>query len=225
MKKKVINKIYKSPLLTKFIIFLYNFLSINIIINKGKKNKIKKSGYFKKKTFIKIKGSSNFIDIKEKSRLININIKISGNNNRIVIGENSYIKDTEIYVEDDNNEIYIGENTTIMGKTHLACIEGTKITIGKDCMFSTDIVFRTGDSHSILDQNEYRINHSQDIFIGNHVWIGNKNIVVKGAIVSDNSVIGTNSLVTKQFHNKGVIIAGTPAKIIKSHINWSRERN
>ncbi len=71
-------------------------------------------------------------------------------------------------------------------KTRLACIEGTSIEIGEDCMFSANIVFRTGDSHSIINSDGQRINASKSICIGNHVWIGNTVIVNKGVKVSDN---------------------------------------
>lgn len=130
----------------------------------------------------------------------------------------------EIHIEDNNNEIIIGKNTSISGKTHLACIEGSKIIIGEDCMFSSDITFRTGDSHSIVDLNGNRINPSMDIIIGNHVWVGNRTIITKGSKVSDNSIIGTGSIVSKIFEEPNIIIAGVPAKKIKGEVSWLRER-
>jgi acetyltransferase-like isoleucine patch superfamily enzyme len=151
-------------------------------------------------------------------------INIYGHNNRIVIGDKAYINDTELHIEDDSNEINIGKKTTIFGKTHVACIEGTIITIGEDCMFSSDVVLRTGDSHSIIDDTGNRINQSKDIMIGDHVWFGNKTIIIKGVQIAKNSIVGTGSLVTKQFMEDGVVIAGNPADIIKKHVNWLRER-
>ncbi len=135
-----------------------------------------------------------------------------------------FLKDTDIHIEDSGNEVYIGEKTTIFGKTHLACTEGKKILIGKDCMFSTDVIFRTGDSHSIVDINGKRINEAKDIIIGNHIWIGNKVILTKGVEICDDSIVGTGSIVTKKFNKKGLLIAGVPAKEIKENVNWLRER-
>lgn len=91
-------------------------------------------------------------------------------------------------------------------------------------MFSKDIVFRTGDSHSIVDENGIRINLSKDISIGNHVWVGNMVIVTKGAFVGDNCILGTGSIVTKAFRESNVILAGSPARIVKERINWLRKR-
>lgn len=44
--------------------------------------------------------------------------------------------------------------------------------------------------------------------------------ILKGASINDNSIIGFKSLVTKKYTEKNVIIAGSPAKIIKTNINW-----
>ena len=118
----------------------------------------------------------------------------------------------------------MGSETSVSGKTHLACIEGKNIVIGDDCMFSSDIILRTGDSHSVVDLQNNRINPSKSIEIGNHVWIGNKVTVNKGVFVPNNSIIGTGAVVTKTFENGNIIIAGNPAKIIKSDINWDRRR-
>jgi acetyltransferase-like isoleucine patch superfamily enzyme len=215
--------IFSNPIFLKLISFFYNFRNV-YKINCSKSNRLSYSGAFLKKTSVRVNGSKNSILISNATVLNNCHIYVSGNFNILDIGEHCNLKDVELHVEDNNNRIYIGNHTTIGGKTHIACIEGTIIRIGKDCMFSKDIVFRTGDSHSIIDENGKRTNPSQDIIIGNHVWVGNNVIVTKGSIVGDNSIIGTGSIVTNVFKNANLIIAGSPAKIVKENINWLRER-
>ena len=91
-------------------------------------------------------------------------------------------------------------------------------------MFSSLIEFRTGDSHSIIDVvSKKRINYAQDVIIGNHVWIGAHSKILKGVTIGDNSIIGTNSLVTKNIL-KNSIAAGIPAKVLKSNVDWLRAR-
>ena len=203
--------------------FIYNLNNI-FRVNCSPHNKIQYSKAFLRKTRIKINKDNNSILIMTGSFLYNCSIAIYGKNNKVIIGKECRLKDVQFHIEDDNNFIFIGNYTTIAGHTHLACIEGTKITIGEDCMFSKDIVFRTGDSHSIIDENRNRINPSKDILIGNHVWIGNKVIVTKGVNINDNSIIGTGSLVTNSFNDSNIVIAGVPARKIKSGINWLRAR-
>lgn len=149
---------------------------------------------------------------------------IYGDNNIVSIGQDSYAKNAEFYVEDSNNSIMIGNKTSLCGKVHLAAIEGTKIEIGDECLFSSEIVFRTGDSHSLLNLNGDRINYSRDIVIGNKVWIGHRVLVNKGVSIPDNCMIGTGAVVTKKFEKQNVVIAGVPAKIVKEEVKWISKR-
>ena len=142
----------------------------------------------------------------------------------IEIGTGCNLHNTTFWIEDNNNRIVIGNQTTVHGMTQLACIEGTTICIGNDCMFSSNIRFRTGDSHTVTDLDGTRINPSSNIVIGNHVWIGQDTFVGKGVVVKDDSIVGAGSVVTKKFEQQGVAIAGNPARIIKENVNWKRER-
>lgn len=120
------------------------------------------------------------------------------------------------------NEIIIGHDSTIEGG-HLAATEGTKITVGDDCMFSSDIEIRTGDSHSIINTiTDKRINPSADVLIGNHVWLTAHVRVMKGAVLPDNSIVGNSAIVTNKFDKGNSVYAGIPAKHIKDNINWDR---
>ena len=190
----------------------------------AKGNKITASCAMYDKVNFFIKGQNNEVIIEDFCRLKNCNIIISGNNNKIVIGKWSTLLNAELCIENNGNEIRLGEHTRILGKTHLAAIEGTKIIVGKDSMFSSDIHFRTGDSHSILDMEGRRINASEDIVIGEHVWVGTKVTCLKGARVPDRSIIGACALVTGKFDKPNCVLAGVPAKVVKEQVDWSIHR-
>jgi len=179
---------------------------------------------FLKKCKIRIIGKNNRIIFGNHCYLEHLNITIYGNNNNVILGENVCCYNTEIHIEDDGGTLQIGDHTLICGTTHLAVIEGCKIEIGKNCLFSKDITFRTGDSHSILDMNGKRINKSESITIGDRVWIGNKVIILKGTNVKNDSVVSTGAILTKSIKKSNVIIGGVPARIIKDNIMWDRRR-
>lgn len=219
--KKIIMK-HKKLLAISSTIF--NFIGLNKISSKGKNNKIKKANVFMKKCKIKVVGNNNNICIGEMSYLQNTSIVIYGNNNEVILKEKNYVNNGDFYLEDDNNQLKIGYRTTLAGNTHLALTEGKKITIGEKCLFSSNIVFRTGDSHSILDINGKRINYGQDINVENHVWITQNVTVLKGAAIPTDSVVATGSIVTRKFEKGNVLLAGNPAKIIKENINWNNIR-
>ena len=116
--------------------------------------------------------------------------------------------------------ISIGENTAFCG-AYISCQDdGSKITIGKDCMFSWGIDVWCTDAHTITDLEGNAQNFGKSIEIGDHVWIGKDVKVGKNTKVSANSVVGWGSIVTKKFDEENVVIVGNPAKIVKRGINW-----
>ncbi len=171
-----------------------------------------------------VKGKGNRIIFEKGGRLKNTLITVMGNDNTVIIGKDSSIKDGELYIEDNGGRIVIGDKTQMCGRIHLACIEGCTIDIGNDCLFSSEIVFRTGDSHSVLDMEGNRINPSADIKIDDHVWFGHRSMVNKGVHIAPNNIVGTACLVTKSIEESNVAIAGVPAKIVKTGVNWCSER-
>ena len=58
--------------------------------------------------------------------------------------------------------------------------------------------------------------------IGNHVWVGKDVKIGKNARISDHRILGWGSIVSKEFDEPHVILAGMPAKIVKRGINWDR---
>ena len=177
-----------------------------------------------KKTYVFDNGKDNSVAIGEGVALNRCAFRFYGNCNKVIICKGCKLNDVTFWIEDDGNEIMLGAGTTIHGKTEIACIEGTSVTVGDDCMFSSNISMRTGDSHSVVDLNGKRINPSRNIRIGNHVWIGQDVFIGKGAEIADNSILGAGSVVTRRFDESNVAIAGNPAIVIKEKVNWKRER-
>lgn len=101
---------------------------------------------------------------------------------------------------------------------------GKSVVIGNDCMFSHGIIMRTSDGHTIynLTTKEILNKPKNGIKIGDHVWVGMGVTISKDVSVPSNCVIGAKSLVNKSFVEQNIIIAGTPAKIIKTNIGWDR---
>ncbi len=55
---------------------------------------------------------------------------------------------------------------------------------------------------------------AKDIIVKKGSWIGANSIILAGVTVGENSIVGAGSIVTKNVPNN-VIVAGSPAKIIK----------
>jgi acetyltransferase-like isoleucine patch superfamily enzyme len=91
-------------------------------------------------------------------------------------------------------------------------------------MLAKQVEIRTGDSHSIVDiVTGKRINYASNVILEEYVWVGAHSKILKGVRVGHNSIIGTGAIVTKDIPANS-IAAGVPAKVLRSGVDWKRER-
>lgn len=214
MLKKIIKN---NPVLLNLLAYITHVIGFNSINMGG--GKLEWNGVFSKKLKLVNHGKNNTVKFGKGCRLYNCKIEIFGNDNNIWVEDFCELRNASIWIS-DGSTIKIGHNTWCTGEIHIACIEKTIVEIGAQCLFSNEITIRTGDSHSILDENGKRINPSKNICIGEHVWVGQKVTILKGANIGNGSVIGTGALVTGKEYQANSIIAGFPAKIIKNNVVW-----
>lgn len=198
-----------------------NFIS-NYSYSRGKGNRILRNGIVVNSK-IQILGNCNTVELENDSVLVNTNILINGSNNYIKVKRYAYLEVTQLHIEDNNCELIIGERTFI-GLSHLAVTEdNSRLEIGSDCMISSHVQIRTGDSHSIFDMEGNRINKARNIIISNKVWLGEGCKILKGVFLGEQTVVSTGAIVTKTFMGNQ-LIGGIPAKILKKGIRWTPER-
>lgn len=171
-------------------------------------------------------GQDNEIKVGENCLIDNLQISIRGNNNKIIIKEKCNIgPDCIMLIEGSNCLIEIGAYVSMTRLIRLICQENNrKIIIREDCMLANNIVLRTSDSHPIfICGSKDRINNPEDIIIGKHVWIAPNTKIMKGAKIGGGSIVGSDTTITREYPNNTLII-GRPAKIIKTDIEWTREK-
>ena len=191
-----------------------------------------------------LKGFNSVIEVGKNVRLPSQPIEID-NNVKIKIGDNVSItsprfsirsgcsftvgNDAEIrshIVINPLSQVEIGEKSTV-NTGQLRTGRNQKVIIGKDCMFSWDVVIVPHDGHLIWDVNTGKpLNNTtgairESVVIGDHVWIGGEVVFLPNSRVGSGSIIGYRSLVKGTFPNN-CIIAGSPAKIIKKDVAWNR---
>lgn len=115
--------------------------------------------------------------------------------------------------------ITIGLECNIGEYTQITAIN--KIVIG-DGLLTGRFVYIGDNAHGGLSVEEAsippvkrRLTSKGEIVIGNNVWIGDKVTVLGGVTIGDNVIVGANSVVTKNIPSN-CIVAGAPAKILKS---------
>lgn len=120
-----------------------------------------------------------------------------------------------------NGDIIVFKNATlILGKGYfnsnikIRCHK--KIEIGNDVAISHDVTIMDSDAHEGLWAGYEK---TKPIKIGNHVWIGTRVTILKGVTVGDNAIIAAGAVVTHDVPANS-IVAGVPAKVINSNVNW-----
>jgi acetyltransferase-like isoleucine patch superfamily enzyme len=129
-----------------------------------------------------------------------------GSGSKICIGENATLT--------------LGDNFSLTGNSEIICQK--EISFGSNCLLSWDILIMDTDFHLILNADEQIINSPKPIIIGNHVWIGCKNTILKGVSIADNNIISANSTITRSITDSKTIIGGhgKSVEIIKRDVNW-----
>lgn len=93
-----------------------------------------------------------------------------------------------------------------------------QLEIGDDCAISWNCQFLDSDFHEISYPGKK--DSSNPIKIGNKVWIGSNVSIYKGTQIPDGCVIAANSVVRGVFTEENALIAGNPARVIKSGVKW-----
>jgi acetyltransferase-like isoleucine patch superfamily enzyme len=131
-----------------------------------------------------------------KSNLIGINrtciIATMSEGSKIIIGDRSGLSGTVITAK---NSIILGNNVLCGANTLITDFDWHPI----------EPVLRLERRSSI---------NSAPIVIENNVWLGINTVVLKGVRIGENSVIGANSLVTRDIP-PNVVAVGSPCKILR----------
>lgn len=119
-----------------------------------------------------------------------------------------------------NGILTLGNNFTCSVNNRIYCSH--RITVGEDNQWSFDNVIMDTDSHTIYSESGERINPNREVVFGNHVWLGCRNVVLKGAKVPDGCIVASGGVVTKAHTEENSIISSN-GRVIKQKIKWSRK--
>jgi acetyltransferase-like isoleucine patch superfamily enzyme len=136
--------------------------------------------------------------------------------------------------------VWIGDGTKI--RCHEGVVEiGEKTVMGQECTISAYRRVRIGEQCVIADRAMFiDFDHGvvevdrpirrqgiymREVEVGSNVWIGYGACILRGVRVGDNSIVGTNSVVTKNVPANAVV-AGVPARVIRmreapTSLRWS----
>ena len=112
----------------------------------------------------------------------------------------------------------LGDGFNITAESTVVCAK--EIRFGNDCLVSWDVLVMDTDEHPIYNKEGERINEDRTIIVGNHVWIGCKCMLLKGAELPENTILAAGTDLRSAFHGEEQIIGGNPPSILKREVNW-----
>jgi acetyltransferase-like isoleucine patch superfamily enzyme len=116
-------------------------------------------------------------------------------------------------------KVIIGDNVCINSDVHIGCID--LVSIGDNCLIGSKVLISDHD-HGKFDSADLKLSPGKrklfskgGVVIERNVWIGEFVSILSGVTVGENSVVASNSVVTRSIPPNS-LVAGIPAKIVKS---------
>ena len=142
-------------------------------------------------------------------------------------------------------DLKLGAGFNMTAESTIVCAK--EIHFGDDCLLSWDILVMDTDEHPLFNRHEtarretrdpnpvpcpeapcpvsnyienQRINPDKPIRVGDHVWIGCKCVLLKGAEVPSNTVLAAGTMLKTTFAGEHQVIGGNPPSILKRDVRW-----
>jgi acetyltransferase-like isoleucine patch superfamily enzyme len=122
-------------------------------------------------------------------------------------------------------EVVIGQKTVLGQECTISAYR--HVRIGEQCVIADRAMFIDFDHGVVEVERPIRVQgiYMRDVDVGSNVWVGYGACVLRGTRVGDNSIVGTNAVVTKDVPANAVV-GGVPARVLRMRdvpqtLRWS----
>jgi acetyltransferase-like isoleucine patch superfamily enzyme len=112
-------------------------------------------------------------------------------------------------------EVRIGAKTVMGQECTISAYQ--RVSVGRECIIA-DRVMMIDFDHGVTEVDRpIRMQgiYKRDVEVGHNVWIGYGACVLRGVTIGENSVVGTNAVVTRSFP-ANTVLGGVPARVIRT---------
>ncbi|MGB2578892.1 maltose O-acetyltransferase [Elusimicrobium simillimum] len=127
------------------------------------------------------------------------------------VGKNVYVEPS--FKCDYGFNIFIGDN--FYANFDCTILDVCKVEIGHNCLLAPGVHIYTATHPLNSADRAAGVEFGKPVKIGNNVWLGGKVIVNPGVTIGDNVVAASGAVIVKDVPSN-VLVAGNPAKIIKT---------
>jgi acetyltransferase-like isoleucine patch superfamily enzyme len=111
-------------------------------------------------------------------------------------------------------EVSIGAKTVMGQECTISAYQ--HVSIGRECIVADRVMLIDFDHGVVEVERPIRLQgiYKRDVRVGHNVWIGYGACILRGVAVGDNSIVGTNAVVTRDIPANAVV-AGSPARVVR----------
>ena len=136
---------------------------------------------------------------------------------KLILGNNIVMAQGIVLSVSKNAVIRIGNNVRINERVTIHSKHS--ITIGDKCRFGWNVQILDTGFHYMINKGKLSYRNAP-VVLEHNVWLANSVSIMKGAYLPAYTVVASNSLVNKDFHQIGehCLIGGVPAKFITNGV-------
>lgn len=142
-------------------------------------------------------------------------VLIVGRNAKIILHQGDFSIKTGAFVDiKDGALLEVSGGGYAARNLQIECRK--RISIGADAAIGPDVIIRDNDGHPLT--TDLGLTDSE-VVIGNKVWIGARVVILKGVKIGDGAIVAAGSVVCSDVPSR-TIVAGVPARVIKTDVSW-----
>lgn len=173
-----------------------------------------------KNSAITFSGENNILFCGKDVVLSDCNINFNGNNSVIYLCSSRHEYKLNV-TANHNCAFYAGKDNYFNGILNVVLSEQKHVFIGNEGLFSFGIWLRVADPHLVYSvADKKRRNYSKSIFLGDHIWVGQSAMILKGTKIHSGSIVGALSVVANKKIPSNTSWAGNPSKEIAQGVFW-----
>ena len=171
---------------------------------------------------IVFKGQRNTLVIEDGVKMENCDIVFNGDDSLVFLRRSRHIYRLNASLN-HNNVLFMGRDNYMNGVLHVILSEQKHFFAGDEGLFSFDVWVRTADPHLIYDCDSMaRLNPSRSVYLGDHVWVGQSALLLKGTQVDSGTILGAGAVLSGKKVPHNAVWAGNPAAEIRRGSFWER---
>lgn len=148
--------------------------------------------------------------------------KLNGTGGVMVMGKLGKKFFVEVSLGTDGRLI-VGDRTSA-SNARMFAVE-SDVELGRDCMLAGEVTLNSARQHSLVEltpDGPVQIeNERKRIALGQHVWLGNRVMVLGDVSIGSGAVVGAGAIVSRSLP-ANTLALGVPAEVRRENISWSR---